>query len=162
MFSIQNIVRVASQEHDLEVGEWYNPCQISYIIEELFRSHPINPYRQTLGIVIMNNSSLILEEIVKKMTGKAELCSCKKEAAVCYQCDKRSVSVSVIILSRIGLDAPEPKYLRVLNKMMDSRHFQGLIGGKPGKALFILGRHSSRYIYLDPHMAQPAVTNSNF
>jgi cysteine protease ATG4 len=45
---------------------------------------------------------------------------------------------------------------------MEIPYFQGFIGGKPGKALYVLGKHLDRFIYLDPHMPQVAVTKSNF
>lgn len=81
---------------------------------------------------------------------------------MCYKCNKKDKAVNVIILTRIGLDSAQPEYLKILNKLIDCEYFQGFIGGKPGKALYILGRHSNRYIYLDPHMAQTAVNKSNF
>jgi cysteine protease ATG4 len=34
--------------------------------------------------------------------------------------------------------------------------FRGVIGGKPQKALYFLGRHNQDYIYLDPHYVQNA------
>lgn len=46
--------------------------------------------------------------------------------------------------------------------MMESPHFQGVIGGKPGKALYILGKYDDRYIYLDPHLVHNAVGKDNF
>jgi cysteine protease ATG4 len=40
--------------------------------------------------------------------------------------------------------------------MMALREFRGIIGGKPKKALYFLGRHNTDYIYLDPHYVQKA------
>lgn len=36
------------------------------------------------------------------------------------------------------------------------KQFRGVIGGKPKKALYFLGRHNEDYIYLDPHFVQNA------
>ena len=36
--------------------------------------------------------------------------------------------------------------------MMESRFFQGMLGGKPEKALYFVGRINDQYIYLDPHV----------
>jgi cysteine protease ATG4 len=58
------------------------------------------------------------------------------------------------VLTRIGLNEPEKKYLEVLNKIMEMSVFQGLIGGKPEKALYFVGKHNNEYIYLDPHYVQ--------
>ena len=41
--------------------------------------------------------------------------------------------------------------------MMKLPAFAGIIGGRPGKALYLLGLHADgSYIYLDPHYVQPA------
>jgi cysteine protease ATG4 len=39
---------------------------------------------------------------------------------------------------------------------MKFSQFRGVIGGKPKKALYFLGRHDKDYIYLDPHYVQNA------
>lgn len=41
--------------------------------------------------------------------------------------------------------------------------FSGMIGGKPEKALYFLGKISSdQYIYLDPHVVHSGVGPKNF
>jgi cysteine protease ATG4 len=60
----------------------------------------------------------------------------------------------VFILTRIGLDEPNPDYLKVLDDIMEMSSFQGIVGGSPSRALYILGRVGSHYIYLDPHYVQ--------
>lgn len=41
--------------------------------------------------------------------------------------------------------------------MMKLHNFGGMIGGKPGKALYFLGLHNNdSFIYLDPHYVQDA------
>lgn len=110
----------------------------------------------------MNNATLFLDQVVCKMTGQKELCKCKRDTIVCYNCSKKTKSVSLVLLVRIGLNAPEAKYLRCLNKIMESPMFQGILGGKPKKALFILGKISDRYLYLDPHVVHTAVNEGNF
>ena len=142
-------------------GTWYNPSQIIFIIKELFERSPDNPYRQSLGIVVMNNATLFFDQIIKKMANLKEICGCKKQQVVCYKCCKKHVSVSVVFLVRIGVAGPEKKYLNCLNKMIEFPFFQGIVGGKPQKALFILGKIENKYIYLDPHLVQSAVSNSN-
>ena len=39
---------------------------------------------------------------------------------------------------------------------MEFTSFQGVIGGKPEKALYFVGKHKEQYIYLDPHYVQSA------
>jgi cysteine protease ATG4 len=42
---------------------------------------------------------------------------------------------------------------------MSWRWFKGVIGGKPEKALYFIGRKEEDYIYLDPHYVQSANEN---
>lgn len=87
-------------------------------------------------------------------------CTCIKQkgSLICEKCfEKRECSsLSIIILSRIGIDQPETKYLTALEDMMTLKEFRGILGGKPKKALYFLGRHNKDYIYLDPHYVQKA------
>lgn len=67
------------------------------------------------------------------------------------------MSLGLVLLARIGLEAPEEKYLKVLSEMMAFTSFSGVVGGRPGKALYLVGTHSQNsYIYLDPHYVQEA------
>jgi cysteine protease ATG4 len=40
--------------------------------------------------------------------------------------------------------------------MMTWKWFKGLLGGKPKKALYFIGRKDENFIYLDPHYVQTA------
>jgi hypothetical protein len=45
--------------------------------------------------------------------------------------------------------------------MMKIPAFSGVIGGRPGKALYLIGTHGEdAYIYLDPHYVQTAEKNT--
>lgn len=39
--------------------------------------------------------------------------------------------------------------------------FQGMIGGKPEKALYFVGKNFDQYIYLDPHTVQEGVSHKS-
>ena len=94
---------------------------------------------------------------------KAKACEIhmhKNDTTQCEKCIEESIredkvfSVSIFILTRIGLDVPNPEYLEVLDEIMMLSAFQGVVGGSPARALFILGRVGTDYIYLDPHYVQ--------
>lgn len=162
VFSIQNVAKVAMEEYEMEPGTWYNPSQIVYIITQLYKKQPKNIYRNSLTILPMNNGSLFFDQIISKMTDGKQLCKCEKKGIVCKSCHTKTKSLSIVFLVRIGLNGPEDKYLKCLTKMIESRLFTGIIGGKPDKALFIVGKIENRFIYLDPHLVQPAVNAENF
>ena len=154
MFSIQNIAKMAREEYELPPGKWYNPSQIAYILSDLFKYEERNPYRDSLDIVVLNNGTLFYDQIIFRMCNIDHLCKCKKSAVVCHQCYKKEKSIAVVLLARIGLEVPEKKYLKVVNQMMETRLFQGMIGGKPEKALYFVGKNFDQYVYLDPHTVQ--------
>ncbi len=46
--------------------------------------------------------------------------------------------------------------------MMRINSFSGIIGGRPGKALYLIGTHGEHsFIYLDPHYVQNAEKDTN-
>lgn len=55
-------------------------------------------------------------------------------------------AVAVIVLSRLGLNGPEKKYLTILEKLMELEFCQGVIGGKPEKALYFIGKQNDQFI----------------
>lgn len=57
----------------------------------------------------------------------------------------------VFIVCVIGMDTPEIEYLNMAIKMMDFKYSLGMIGGKPKKALYFVGRIDDNFIILDPH-----------
>jgi|JI61114C2RNA_FD_contig_71_1431566_length_1189_multi_1_in_0_out_0_1 cysteine protease ATG4 len=162
MFSIQNIVAVARRDYDLVAGKWYNPSQISYILVDLFRESQERRRFKGFDFLVLNNATLFYDQLVMKMTGRTSICGCKKLKVVCKDCYRLRQSLAVVLLARIGLDQPEKKYLKVLNKMMECKFFLGVLGGKPEKALYFIGRINDNYIYLDPHMVQSGVGHHNF
>ena len=86
-------------------------------------------------------------------------CKCNEEThqLICMKCNQAEFSIGLILLARIGLSSPEDKYLPVMNQMMRISSFSGIIGGRPGKALYLIGTHGENsFIYLDPHYVQHA------
>ena len=57
------------------------------------------------------------------------------------------------------MHTPEIKYLGILDKFIELEEFQGILGGKPEKALYLVGKQDKHYIYLDPHYVQNAEKN---
>lgn len=121
--------------------------------------------QESLGIsfLVFNSGNLFFDQVVEVMLGgKQQSCECasKNSKIICTKCNKAKYSLGLILLARIGLDSPEEKYLSVLSDMMKMQSFSGVIGGRPGKALYLIGVHGDNsYIYLDPHYVQEAQQN---
>ncbi|CAD8070267.1 unnamed protein product [Paramecium primaurelia] len=155
-FSIQKIVVQTKQELQKLPGEWYKPNDILFVLKYLFR---YSKYQKNLRIHINHENAFILSDIISLMfntNGGDE--EWLKEQIQKGQNQSHQFGVSIFILTRIGLETCNPEYLKVLNEIMTYPQFQGILGGFPNKALYILGRVGDYYIYLDPHYVQYAQT----
>lgn len=144
LFSIQRIARMGKSEFNLQPGKWYNPAQIAYILSG-FLNESKDKQLEHLKSIVFNNSSFFYDQVLTKFQPQQkEMCLHKKEeennCLVCTHCHQSRREVAVIILVRLGLNSPEPEYLDILNELMTWKWFKGLLGGKPEKALYFIGR----------------------
>lgn len=174
-FSIHSIGRLARREYGLLPGDWYNPSQISHLLSQLHNQH-LQP-KDKLSFLVFNSGNLFLDQAAEVMVGTTAQCTCQsnskgettssqpwtskdkkmKKTPICTKCNKAEYGLGLVLLARIGLESPEEKYLGVLSEMMKLPSFAGVIGGRPGKALYLLGLHADgSFIYLDPHYVQRA------
>lgn len=49
----------------------------------------------------------------------------------------------------------------MLTAVMGLKQSLGIIGGKPGKALYLVGMDGDEFSYLDPHFVQPSSNRKN-
>lgn len=120
------------------------PSHITYILEQLHNTNPLRGY-EGLKILAFNNNTLFYEQVLNILG--YNVCRCSKVVLRCATChakpSSKNVSVLLLLLSRIGLDSPQPDYREVVMKMLEMKQFVGMIGGKPKRALFFLG-HEDR------------------
>jgi cysteine protease ATG4 len=67
----------------------------------------------------------------------------------------------LVVITRLGVHRPTAEYKPMLNEVISMKQSIGLIGGKPGKALYLVGMDGDEYIYLDPHYVQPSSNRKN-
>jgi cysteine protease ATG4 len=67
----------------------------------------------------------------------------------------------LVVVARLGVQQPNPEYKPMFNEIIGLKQSIGLIGGKPGKALYLIGMDGNEYIYLDPHYVQPSSNRKN-
>ncbi|CAD8090250.1 unnamed protein product [Paramecium sonneborni] len=153
-FSIQKIVVETKKEIQKTPGEWYKPNDILFVLKNLFR---YSKFSENLRIYINHENAFILSDVVSLMLnnngGNEEWF---KDYIQKGQNTSNQYGVSIYILTRIGLETCNEEYLKVINEIMTYPQFQGILGGSPNKALYILGRVGNYYIYLDPHYVQQA------
>lgn len=59
--------------------------------------------------------------------------------------------------TKLGMGALEPCYVPHLKEVMKLKQFCGMLGGSPGKAMFILGFKDDKVVGLDPHYVQVSI-----
>ena len=64
-------------------------------------------------------------------------------------------------MARIGLDEPQPEYLKCVTQLMKSQYFFSILGGTPKKAHLFLEYDRGYIGLLDPHHTQKTVPFEN-
>ena len=64
----------------------------------------------------------------------------------------------IIVVIRLGAEKTEPKLKPMLIDLFKMKYFNGMIGGKPTKALYFVGVDDEELVYLDPHYVQPSTS----
>jgi hypothetical protein len=71
--------------------------------------------------------------------------------------DGNNKKVLVVVLTKIGLDSPNPEYFPCIKKYLEMPECVGMIGGRPGLAYYFVGFIENTLVYLDPHFVQESI-----
>lgn len=63
----------------------------------------------------------------------------------------------ILVMARIGLDEPQPEYLKCIIEIMKTKYFFSIMGGTPKKAHLFMKHHEGHFGFLDPHNTQKTV-----
>ena len=66
---------------------------------------------------VFNSGNLFFDVLVEAMLSTKGSCKCEEKNPndfLCEKCNKQNFAVSVIVLTRLGLNGPEKKYLAIL------------------------------------------------
>jgi hypothetical protein len=131
-FSIQVFTQASAKLYPKKQKyEWYNPCEMGFIIKELIEQNL--PHVATK---IFLDNCIFLSEIP---TDRPKLL--------------------VMVMVRIGLDEPESIYLPVLEGLMRNKFFLCALGGTPKHAHLFLETVDNKVGYLDPHKTTKAASS---
>ena len=70
--------------------------------------------------------------------------------------------IFVVLVVMTGFRKPEKESLAVIDDLLGSKFSVGMIGGRPGKAYYIVGNVQDEFIYLDPHLVQVFFLRANW
>ncbi|XP_051912539.1 cysteine protease ATG4D-like [Hippocampus zosterae] len=159
VYSIQKIAEKARKHYRTCPGEWYSPSTISFILKEIHDELPIKN-GEGMGFEVFNNSMLYADQLVQAMTGQ-QACDCRD--IICHRCLMKVPvkPVFFIVLCKVGVQKPLPDCVEVICRLLEHPCSLGMIGGRPGKAHYFLGKtHDNRLFFLDPHYVQSSTSFS--
>lgn len=137
-FSIQNICRLG-ENFDKGAGIWFSDVIMSSIFCEINRE--LKPVSNTEFLHF--KEGVIKEEDIHSF--------------------RFTHGCLIFVSVRLGLDSIVREYFESIRHIFKIPRNLGIIGGKKNSALFFIGEHSEKdkLIYLDPHVNQKAVKDSN-
>lgn len=109
-FNLQSFTNTAATSLNKKKFEWYSPSEVGFLIKEMLEKVLLT-HRVSIG----NDNCLFLKEIEKDREG-------------CV----------VLIMCRLGLDAPQKEYLELVIRLSQTKYFAGILGGKPRHAYFFV------------------------
>jgi len=68
-------------------------------------------------------------------------------------------SLLLLIPLVLGIGKLNPVYYPQLHAVLAMPHSVGIVGGKPGSSVYVVGCQGESLLYLDPHTIQPAATD---
>lgn len=130
-----------------QVGSWFGPTAIALVLQELVLLHSAHLHQDTLRVVVAEHATLYKDQI----EGNGN--------------DWRSMILLIPVMLGASTYA-NPVYWKALLQCFHLPGFLGVVGGRPQSSLYFIGYvsddHSSKLLYLDPHVAcQPALANED-
>eukprot|EP00088_Acartia_fossae_P058855 TRINITY_DN6932_c0_g1_i7.p1 TRINITY_DN6932_c0_g1~~TRINITY_DN6932_c0_g1_i7.p1 ORF type:complete len:538 (-),score=75.45 TRINITY_DN6932_c0_g1_i7:387-2000(-) len=141
-YSIHQISLMGESVEKKPVGTWFGPNTVLQVLRKLTRMDPCND----LVIHVAMDNTLIVSE-----AKRASLIAGENGEEAKWR------PLLLCVTLRLGLTEINPVYINGLKTCLSLPQTQGLLGGRPNHALYILGFVENEAIYLDPHVTQPYV-----
>jgi cysteine protease ATG4 len=120
-----------------DAGAWFGPATISTVLQRL--AECVDDARRLVDVRISMDGMLSLDDFERKP------CSFERPALLLLQL-------------RLGLNAVNPIYFELLERVMRWPQCIGVIGGRPNSSFYFVGVGDGELFYLDPHCVQPALS----
>lgn len=136
-YSLPCIALEGLKNHEMQLGEWYGPTTMSYIIKDLVSKH--QPH--TLQVLVCSESTIYLDQA--KLTARV---------------GDKWIPLLLLVPLRLGLGNLNPLYKPALLRSFAIPASVGVIGGKPSASFYFVGAQDEDLLYLDPHTVQNTVS----
>ncbi|KAJ2505218.1 prephenate dehydrogenase (NADP(+)), partial [Coemansia sp. RSA 2052] len=135
-YSIHRMARTAT-EMDKRIGDWLGPSIGAHVMKRLANKHPSCP----LAIHVAIDQTVYASEVRKQGLSHHE------EGA------ERPTWRPLLLLIpvRLGLSRLNLGYIPKIKTLFQIPQSVGLVGGKPSRSFYFIGRQGDNLFYLDPH-----------
>jgi cysteine protease ATG4 len=137
-FSIHKITEYGEKLH-IPVGNWFNPTGIACTIKNLVLDN--NNINHLLHVIIGKDGCIYEDEILDALNSEKQ--------------------VLILIPTMLGLEKINESYYTPLLKCFETKYNVGVLGGKPKKSFYFIGKQKNNILYLDPHHVKPALLSIN-
>ena len=132
-FSLQKIA-LKGASYGKEPGQWFSQSVLGRVVKDLVSSATFIPEESPLRVEVVIEQMISAKGVIK---GGA------------------LGGVLVLIPLMLGITVDE-RNLTILTACLKCDFTVGVLGGRPKRAIYIIGCKSNRLVYLDPHRVQPA------
>ncbi|KAJ2698079.1 hypothetical protein H4218_003527 [Coemansia sp. IMI 209128] len=145
-YSIHRMARTAT-EMDKRIGDWLGPSIAAHVMKRLANKHPSCP----LSIHVAIDQTVYASEVRKQGL------SYHVEGA------ERPTWRPLLLLVpvRLGLSRLNLGYVPKIKTLFQIPQSVGLVGGKPSRSFYFIGRQGDNLFYLDPHVTRQHMPRSS-
>ncbi|KAI0981189.1 hypothetical protein GJ496_007454 [Pomphorhynchus laevis] len=146
-FSIHQIVMHRS-ENESSFSSWFGPNAIAQTLRRIALEQ-INEQSTAFPIYlhVSIDQMIVVHEIISEWDQRTS---------------SKNMPMLLIIPLRAGLKNIDSKTFKILREYFKSPQFVGFIGGRPRRALYLIGCADEQLLYLDPHNVQCYVSHPAF
>ncbi|KAJ2793199.1 hypothetical protein H4R20_006611, partial [Coemansia guatemalensis] len=142
-YSIHRMARTAT-EMDKRIGDWLGPSIAAHVMRRLSIKHPRCP----LTIHVAIDQTVYASEVRKQALANADA-------------DRAAWRPLLLLVPvRLGLSRLNPSYIPKIKTLFQIPQSVGLVGGKPSRSFYFIGRQGDSLFYLDPHVTRQHVPRS--
>ncbi|PIA13856.1 peptidase C54, partial [Coemansia reversa NRRL 1564] len=142
-YSIHRMARTAT-EMDKRIGDWLGPSIAAHVMRRLSIKHPRCP----LTIHVAIDQTVYASEV-------------RKQALAYVDVDKSIWHPLLLLVPvRLGLSRLNLSYIPKIKTLFQIPQSVGLVGGKPSRSFYFVGRQGDNLFYLDPHVTRQHVPRS--
>jgi cysteine protease ATG4 len=153
--SIHNIIK-QGQSFGIVAGHWVGPFVLSQTLEKIINCKESSSSKKK------RSSSSPKKKKKRKMPFALYLVSERGGGGgipTLYRSEAQSRGYPQLILIPLTLGhtpSINPRYIPQILTVLSMGQCVGIIGGKPGSSVYVIGRQGDRLLYLDPHTLKPA------